>query len=79
MLRTIFFSLHGCWKNFKFELGTRELKHHMVLKLNSGRIVLSNEIYLTKTMPLYRDSQTFIVKIKLSLQGQTPESQFKVN
>lgn len=57
------------------------MKHCMVPKLNSGRIILSTQIHLTKTMPLYRDPQTFIVKIiRLQcLQAQTPESQFKVN
>lgn len=37
----------------------------MVPKLNSENIILSKEIFLIETMPLYRDSQTFIVKIRI--------------
>lgn len=62
-------------KTVNLYLGKSGIKHRIVPKLSKGRTVLSTQIHLTKTMPLYRDSQTFIAKIIRScLQADIRES-----
>lgn len=47
-------------KEFKVYPGTRGMEYCMVLKQNSGRIILNKQIHLTKTLPRYHDSPIFI-------------------